>query len=220
MAKIDRRQVLAGLSVSGLAATGLASPAHAQAGPAFYPVPVEIASGIDQLAGRVTLGNLQGDAHIVEFFDYNCTFCRRTAREIRPLLLGDPGLKFTLVNFAVLSVGSIGASRVALAFSRQKPERYLDFHEAMFERHGQINHEPAIEIAVKMGADQDKLLDDADSDVVTDALKSAVRLGDALAFRATPSYLMGRDAVSGYLNLASKKIVAASLRQCERAFCT
>lgn len=207
------------LVLTGLAASLLSGIAQAQGAPSFYPVPVELLAGLERLPGRVTLGNPRGDVHLVEFFDYNCPFCRRSAAEVRPLLESDRELRYTLVNFAVLGIPSIGATRVALAFSRQRANRYLDFHEQMFRQRGTLSHVQAIEIAKSLGADEDKLLDDADSDPVTDAMKAAVALGDQYGFRATPSFLVGRDAVSGYLNLPAKKIAIASFRQCERAIC-
>jgi protein-disulfide isomerase len=211
----NRRTVL----LAGLAAGAVPIPAIAQGAPEFYPVPVELLEGLEQLPGRVTLGNPKGDVHLVEFFDYNCPFCRRSAAEVRPLIAGDRELKYTLVNFAVLGIPSIGATRVALAFSRQRANRYLEFHEQMFRQRGTLSHVQAIAIAKSLGAEEDKLLEDADSDPVTDAMKASVALGDQYGFRATPSFLVGRDAVSGYLNLPAKKIAIASFRQCERAVC-
>jgi len=213
MSTLSRRFVIAG------AAALAAFPAAAQSAPEFYPVPVEFLDGIDTLQGRVTLGNRDGDVHLIEFFDYNCGYCRRTAQEIRPLIKANPDLKFTLVNFAVLGVASIEATRVALAFSRQKASKYLDFHEAMFARRGGKGGNQAIETAEQFGANRKQLLKDADSEAVTQAMLAAVRMGDQFGFRATPSYLIGRDAFSGFLDMNAKTAALAAFRQCERAVC-
>lgn len=214
MPALHRRAVL--LGATALLARG---EALAQAAPDFYPIPVELLEGLDKLPGRVTVGNPKGDVRLVEFFDYNCPYCRRSAAEVRQLVSADKGLAYTLVNFAVLGIPSIGATRIALAFSRQKPERYLEFHEALFKARGPISHQQAIPIAKKLGANEGRLVEEADSDVVTEAMKAAVQLGDAFGFRATPSFLAGREGFSGYLNLPAKKIAIASLRQCEKASC-
>lgn len=213
MSNLSRRFVIAG------AAALAAFPAAAQGAPEFYPVPVEFLDGVDNLQGRVTLGNKDGDVHLIEFFDYNCGFCRRTAQEIRPLIKANPDLKFSLVNFAVLGVASIEATRVALAFSRQKAAQYLAFHEAMFALRGTRGADQALGVATQLGANRAQLLKDADSEAVTQAMLAAVKLGDQFGFRATPSYLMGRDAFSGYLDLAAKSAAIAAFRQCERAVC-
>jgi len=210
---LDRRQLIAALAV--------APAIHAQAreGSEFYPIPVELLEPLERLNGRVTLGNPTGDVHLIEFFDYNCGWCKRTAKHIRPLLAADRNLKITLVNYAVLGIPSIGATRVALAFSRQKADKYLAFHEALIGRKGTIGPDHAIETALKFGADRKKLIEDADSDPVTHAMKGASKLGESLGFQATPSYLMGRDAFTGFLDLDAKKAAIAAFRQCERATC-
>jgi protein-disulfide isomerase len=211
---LDRRHLLAGLSALAVAPNG-----HAQGRPEFYPIPVEVLGGLDTLNGKVSLGSTSPDVTIVEFFDYNCGFCRRTARDIRPLLKGEPGLRFVLVNYAVLGIQSVTATRVALAFSRQRANRYLDFHEQMFAVNGVRDADLAIGIATKLGADRKRLIEDADSDAVTNAMKAAARVGDALAFQATPSFLVGREGYSGWLNLEQKRAAIRAFRQCEKASC-
>lgn len=210
----SRRLVLA-----GLAGTFTLGSAEAQARPEFYPIPVELLSGLDRLNGRVSLGSTNPDVTIVEFFDYNCGFCRRTARDVRPLIQSEKGLRFVLVNYAVLGLPSIMATRVALAFSRQKAERYLDFHERMFAQGGVRDAEMALEVATKLGANRAKLIEDADSPAVTAAMKAAATLGDNLAFQATPSFLVGREGFSGALSLEQKRAAIRAFRQCEKASC-
>lgn len=207
------------LILAGLAGTALAAPASAQARPDFYPIPVELLQGLDQLNGRVSLGATNPDVTIVEFFDYNCGFCRRTARDVRPLLTSEKSLRFVLVNYAVLGIQSVLATRVALAFSRQRANRYLDFHEAMFARNGMRDADMAIDVAVKLGADRKRLLDDADSDAVTSAMKAAATLGNSFNFNATPSFLVGREAFSGALTLEQKRSAIRAFRQCEKVVC-
>lgn len=210
----SRRTIIAG-------AVGLASlPAVGQRRPEFYPIPVELVVGLERLPGRINLGNRAGDAHLVEFFDYNCGFCRRTARDIRPMLTADRNLKVTLVNFAVLGIPSIGATRVALAFSRQRADRYLDFHEQLFAVRGAHGPDEAVAIAVKLGANQKRLVEDADSDAITEAMKASLGLGDAFGFAATPSFLVGREGFSGALDLRQKQAAIAAFRKCEKASCT
>lgn len=211
---LSRRIIL-----SGLAGSLVAGASQAQARPEFYPIPVELLSGLDRLNGRVSLGAANPDVTIVEFFDYNCGFCRRTAREVRPLLQSEKGLRFVLVNYAVLGLPSIMATRVALAFSRQKADRYLDFHERMFAQSGVRDAEMALDVAIKLGANREKLIEDADSDAVTSAMKAAANLGESFAFQATPSFLVGREGFSGALNLEQKRAAIRAFRQCEKTHC-
>lgn len=211
---LSRRVVL-----SGLAASAVAGPALAQARPEFYPIPVELLEGLDRLNGRVSLGSMNPDVTIVEFFDYNCGFCRRTARDLRPLIGSEKNLRFVLVNYAVLGLPSIMATRVALAFSRQRADRYLDFHERMFAQGGVRDADLALEIATRLGANRARLIEDADSDAVTAAMKAAASLGESFAFQATPSFLVGREGFSGALTLEQKRAAIRAFRQCEKASC-
>lgn len=218
---LSRRVLIGGLA-GGFAALPFAARAQAPATAEkaeFYPIPVEVLAELDGLQGTVTLGNPQADIRLYEFFDYNCGFCKQTAREVRPLLKDNKDLAITLVNYAVLGIPSIGATRVALAFSKQKASRYLDFHEALFSRRGTVGADQAIEVATSLGARRPKLVEDADSDPVTEAMKAAAALGQRFGFQATPSYLLGRDGFTGFLNRQQKQAAIAAFRQCERASC-
>lgn len=206
--------------VGGLAALPFAVRAQSPAEKAeFYPIPVELLAGLDTVQGTVTLGNRNADIVLYEFFDYNCGYCKKTVKDVRPLLAANRDLAVVLVNYAVLGIPSIGATRVALAFSRQKADRYLAFHEALFARRGTIGADEAIDVALKQGANRAKLVEDADSDAVTEAMKAAAKLGDQFGFKATPSYLVGRDGFSGFLDAKQKQAAIDAFRTCERASC-
>lgn len=203
--------------IAGLASFPLAARAQQQA--EFYPIPVELLAGLEALQGVITLGNKNADIRFIEFFDYNCGFCRRAVKDIRPMLAAHPDVAIQLVNYAVLGIPSIGATRVALAFSKQKADRYLAFHEALFTRKGTMDADQAIDVALKNGANKAQLFKDADSEPVTQAMLAAARLGESFGFQATPSYLIGRDGFSGFLDRARKDAAIAAYRQCERAVC-
>ncbi len=183
-------------------------------------LPTELASEIMSLPGRITLGNPRGDATMIEFFDYNCGYCKRSAAEIQPLLAADRNLRYVLVNYAILGEASIEASRVALAHSMQKTQGgYLALHLALFKLRGRVDAGRAVAASLELGANRDKLIADADSDRVTDALVLASRLGENLGLAATPSFVAGREAVVGYVDLPGKQKALANLRRCEALSC-
>ena len=72
---------------------------------------------------QVVLGNPQGNVTMVEFFDYNCAFCKRALPDMMELLKTDPNLKFVLKEFPVLGPGSVEAAHVAVAARMQDPHR-------------------------------------------------------------------------------------------------
>lgn len=213
MILLHRRALLAG--IAALPALGGAASAEE-----FYPVPVEVLAGLEGLQGKVTLGNPDADVTLIEFFDYNCPYCKGAAKDVRPLIAANKDLAVVLVNYAVLGIPSIGATRVALAFSRQKPERYLEFHEQLFVTRGTIGPDHAIAVALRLGAKKAQLLEDADSTPVTQAMSAAAKLGNELGMRATPSYLIGRDVFAGFLTKRQKQAAIDAYRKCERAVCS
>ncbi len=183
-------------------------------------LPTELASDVLRLPGRITLGDPRGDVTLVEFFDYNCGFCKRSAADIRPLLAAEPRLRYVLVNYAVLGERSVEAARVALAHSMQRTAGgYLALHEKLFRLRGAVDAARAVAAAVDLGADRERLVTDADSQRVTDALVKAGRLGEDLGLIATPSFVGGREAVVGYLDIPQKRKAIANLRRCEAIGC-
>ena len=214
-----RRVFLKGALAAGTGIVGLAAFGSGSEAAEATRLPSDMVGDVLRLNGRVSLGAKAGDVTLIEFFDYNCPYCRVSAPEIRPLLTSDKALTYVLINYAVLSEASILASKVALAFSMQKAARYLDFHERLFARKGQLGAEIAVDTAVSLGADKSKLLLDADSDRVTQALIAAAKLGENLGLRATPSYIIGNEGFQGYINVPAKKIAIANMRACEKTSC-
>ena len=213
--QLSRRVFVSGSALCALAAIGFKN-AQAQ----ILRLPSELVNEVLTLPGRIVLGNPKGDATIIEFFDYNCGFCKRSAAEIKPLLTADKQLRYLLINYAILGEASIEASRVALGFSLQKvPGGYLALHEALFKLRGRVDAGRAVTLATELGAKRDQLINDADSDRVTDALIKASRLGESLGLTATPSFVAGREAVVGYVDLPAKQKAIANLRRCEAIAC-
>ena len=170
-------------------------------------------------ANAIVVGNPKGDVTLVEFFDYNCPYCRNSAKDLLQLVKTDKNLGYILINYAVLSEASILAAKVALAFSMQKVELYASFHQKLFERKGVIGGDHAIYVATNLGADKVRLIKDADSDMVTKALIASAKLGENLGFVATPSYIIGNTGVQGYASLVDKKRFVGNMRACEKAVC-
>jgi protein-disulfide isomerase len=213
---MHRRQFLLSGSVMAAAACGWSSESQAR----VLRLPSELSNEILTLPGRIVLGNTRGDATLIEFFDYNCGFCKKSAAEIRPLLAGDTNLRYILINYAILGEASIEASRVALAMTLQKTAGgYLALHEKLFQLRGRVDAGRAVDTALSLGANREKLISDADSDKVTDALVRASKLGDSLGLVATPSFVAGREAVVGYLDIPAKRKALANLRRCETLAC-
>jgi protein-disulfide isomerase len=162
---------------------------------------------------QVTLGNPQGDVTFVEFFDYNCGYCKRALSDMVTLLGKDPKLKVVLKEFPVLGPSSVEAAQVAIAVRMQDKsgKKYLEFHQKMLGGRGQADKARAMAVAKEIGLDMARLEKDLKSEEIVSTLAESAKLADALGLNGTPSYVIGNDLVVGAAGLAAlgQKIEAA-----------
>ena len=101
------------------------------------------------------IGNPKGDVIVVEFFDYNCPYCRRAATEIAKLVASDPNVKVVFQEFPNLGPDSDAVSHIAVAASRQG--KYYTLHRALLDIKGPSSEARALDIAGKIGIDVPRL---------------------------------------------------------------
>jgi protein-disulfide isomerase len=162
---------------------------------------------------QVTLGNPQGDVTFVEFFDYNCGYCKRALTDMVTLMDKDPKLKVVLKEFPVLGPGSVEAAKVAVAVRMQDKtgKKYLEFHQKLLMGRGQADKARAMAVAKEVGLDMARMEKDLKSEEVTNTINESMKLAEALGMNGTPSYVIGKDVVVGAVGLEAlgKKIEAA-----------
>src|SRR5206468_5582389 len=154
---------------------------------------------------QVVIGNAQGDATMVEFFDYNCGYCKRAMSDMFDLLKNDPKLKIVLKEFPVLGPGSVEAAQVAVAVRMQDPggKKYLDFHQKLLGGRGQADKARALAAAKDAGLDPAKLEKDIASPEVRATLEENFKLAEEMGMNGTPSYVIGKQVVIGAVGLDS-----------------
>jgi protein-disulfide isomerase len=148
---------------------------------------------------QVTLGNPHGDVTMVEFFDYNCGYCKRALGDMLQLLKTDPNLKVVLKEYPVLGPGSVEAAQVAVAARMQDKtgKKYLEFHQKLLGGHGPADKAHALAAAKETGFDVARIEKDLGSDEVRETLKENLKVADAIGLDGTPSYVIGTDVVIG-----------------------
>lgn len=146
---------------------------------------------------QIVLGNPDGKVTLVEFFDYNCTYCRRAEADMKKLIATEPNLKIVLKQFPVLGPGSVEAAKVAVALQMTAPEKYADFHDAMLEEPGQVNGAKALAVAQSLGIDPEALKAKLDSDEVKANIAESYTLANKLNLTGTPSYVTHKEVVVG-----------------------
>jgi protein-disulfide isomerase len=151
----------------------------------------------------VTVGNRSGDVTFVEFFDYNCGYCKRAMSDMLDLMKSDPKLRVVLKEFPVLGPGSVEAAQVAVAVRMQDPtgKKYLDFHQKLLGGHGQADKARALAAAKEAGLDMARLEKDLASPEVKATLDENYRLAESMGLNGTPSYVIGNQVVVGAIGL-------------------
>jgi len=140
-------------------------------------------------------GNPDGDITVVEFFDYNCGYCKRGLHDVVKLVETDPKVRVVFKELPILSKGSEEASRVALAAQRQG--KYWELHKAMLGAKGQMNEAAALQIAEKLGLDMTKLKADMASTEVKAEVDKSEALAKKMGVNGTPHFLIGDRAIAG-----------------------
>jgi protein-disulfide isomerase len=140
-------------------------------------------------------GNPSGDVTLVEFFDYNCPYCRRVAPTVNELIEDDPDLRLVYKEFPILGPGSEFAARAALAAERQN--KYGLFHEALMNANEQITEDSVLAIARQVGLDVDRLTRDMADPAIAAAIARNQALANALGITGTPSFVIGDRVVPG-----------------------
>ena len=147
----------------------------------------------------MVLGDPDGKITLVEFFDYNCAYCRRAVADMMALLKANPDLRIVMKEYPILAEGSVEAARISVALKDTDPAHYLEFHQELFSRPGVADAAKALSVAKDLGLDIDKLKTAASATSVTDNIKEVHTLADLLGISGTPSYVIGTELVPGAL---------------------
>ncbi|HEU4380895.1 MAG TPA: DsbA family protein [Hyphomicrobiaceae bacterium] len=140
-------------------------------------------------------GNSKGDVTMIEFFDYNCGYCKKAFGDVAQAIEKDKQVKLVLKEFPILSKGSEEAARVALAAKMQG--KYWEFHRAMLESQGQANEASALKVAEKLGLDMTKLKKDMASAEVKKEIDDTRKLATKMGIQGTPHFIVGDRIIPG-----------------------
>jgi protein-disulfide isomerase len=169
---------------------------------------------------QATIGNPKATATLVEFFDYNCHFCKGALPDVTKLIKGDPNLKLVLKDFPVLGPGSVEAAKVASAARNQLPgDKFWAFHTKLLATRGPVGKAEALAVAKELGLDMDKLAKDMESPDVKTGLNETMQLADALQINGTPTFVVGQDVVVGAVGYSQLKDKIDSVHKCGRISC-
>ncbi len=136
-----------------------------------------------------------GKITLVEFFDYNCGYCRKAFESIVSLADEEKDLRVVFVEFPILSEGSRIAAEAAIASAKQ--DKYVEFHTALMRHNGRVDGDVAFKIAADLGLDIEKLKSDMQAPEVAELIEKNLELGTAMGVQGTPAIFIGDEAIPG-----------------------
>lgn len=167
----------------------------------------------------VVVGNPKGDVTLVEFFDYNCSYCKKALGDVTQLLKNDPKLRVVFKELPILSPGSVEAARVSIAVRIQDPSKFFAFHRILLSGRGEANAARALTAAKEAGLDIERIKKDMNSPEVEATLQESAELAEALKIGGTPSYVLADQLIPGALPYERLALAIAAVRKCGKVEC-
>jgi protein-disulfide isomerase len=167
------------------------------------------------------VGNPEGKITLVEFFDYNCGYCKKMLPDIAHLMKANPDLKIILRDFPVLSDASVDAATVAAGVRDQfKGEKFWEFHQRLLAMHGLVGKEQAEALAQDMGANMRQLAHDSGAPQTKAGIEESFKMGRLLQIQGTPSYIVGDAVVDGAVGYDDLQGKVDNVRKCGKTVCS
>jgi protein-disulfide isomerase len=171
----------------------------------------ERAKEIYRAGEDLVLGNPQGKITVVEFFDYNCGYCKRAIPEVAKLIESDKDIKVVIKEFPILGAGSVFAAKAALASREQG--KYAEFHDALTAIEGVKDETSVMQAAQQVGLDIEKLKTDMEAKEVIEVIRRNYSLAEALSINGTPSFIIGDTLEPGFVSYDVLAQHVSTLRQ-------
>ncbi|MBT3917501.1 MAG: DsbA family protein [Rhodospirillaceae bacterium] len=158
-------------------------------------------------------GNPKGDVTIVEFFDYNCSFCKRVFPIVKKLLEEDKNIRYVFKEFPILSPQSELAARAALAAWRQDKSKYVQLHTEFIKSRGGFTESRIMRMAKSLGLNTEQLKKDMSSAKISQIINGNRALAQRLGITGTPGFIIGNQIYPGAADMATFKNLVAQARK-------
>jgi protein-disulfide isomerase len=157
-----------------------------------------------------TVGNENADVKVIEFFDYNCGYCKRAFTDIQTLLDKDKNVEVVFVEMPILGPTSLTAAKWALAAAKQ--DKYFEFHAALMKYPGQKNESSLEKLAEEVGLDVAQLKEDANDEELLANLEKNLALAREMGISGTPGFIVNGEVYRGYLGYDGLQAVIEEAR--------
>ncbi|MBS9720547.1 DsbA family protein [Tianweitania sp. BSSL-BM11] len=162
-------------------------------------------AAIYQSANDAIIGNPEGSKTVVEFFDYNCGYCKHALADMQAMVQDDPDLRFIMKEFPILGPDSQQAHMVAAAFKRVAADKYAEFHIRLLGGSGRASEASALRLAASMGVEEAALRQAMKDPAIVEEFTQTFELANKLAISGTPAYVIGDEVVSGAIGADALK---------------
>ncbi len=159
---------------------------------------------------ETVFGNKDGDITIVEFFDYNCGYCKRALPDLQKVVEDDPNVRIVFKEMPILGPTSRTAATWALAAKKQG--KYFEYHTALMDHAGPKEEGELEKIARNMGLDVEKMKVDANSQEINQQLAKDMELSQKIGVQGTPAFVIGKTFIPGYVGVDGLKDAVAKER--------
>lgn len=156
-------------------------------------------------------GNPDGDVTMVEFFDYNCGYCRKALEEIQTVLKDDKDVKVIFMDMPILGPSSLEAAKWSLAAQRQG--KYFEYHQAIMDHNGDKTPAALEKLAKDLDLDVDKLKKDKDNAEIAKQIEDQVKQAQDLGIRGTPGFIVAGEIFPGYIPASQIQEIIAKARE-------
>jgi protein-disulfide isomerase len=167
-------------------------------------------SSIFQARSDFAMGNPNGDVTVVEFFDYNCGWCKRAVDEVTKLVQADPNVRVVFKEMPIFGENSTFAAKAAMASINQG--KYWDFHRALMKER-QVTKDNVFKIAEKVGLNVARLKEDMANPAYEGVLKENAELAQALGIEGTPGFIIDSKVNVGFVPADGLKEMIADVRK-------
>jgi protein-disulfide isomerase len=160
-------------------------------------------------------GNPNGSVTLVEFFDYNCPYCKMMAPVITEAEAADPQLRIVYKEFPILGPGSVFAAKAALAANKRG--KYEAFHRALYQVRGHVDEAKVLEVAATVGIDLARMKADMHDKTIEGDLDRNGELGQVLQITGTPGFVVGDEVTTGAMDMTALQSLISNGRKANQA---
>ena len=161
--------------------------------------------------GDVVIGNPKGDVTIVEFFDYNCGWCKRALDDIQKLTKADPRVRVVLKEYPIFG-GPVSVTAAKAALASVKQNKYWEFHSALM-REKQVTEQNLFVVAQRVGLDVAKLKVDMADKRHEATIQHNIEVGQGLGMEGTPAFVIDSRVNVGYVAAEGMQQMLAEIRK-------